>query len=364
MRSSTAIPLIAAASLIAVSCTDATLPRPEPASPEIRARLVAEGFPDSLIVDAGANFIVDGDIVIVKKDVLRRMGSIAVPGRPRFQYISNRRVAGYAYITVTVNLTGLAGLPDWANAMRDAFAEYNALSGSGVHFVEQNNSYAMVRTGSYYGENCCHVAYSHYPSGSGAPGDSVLVNTYYSYYNASQKKTVAMHELGHIIGFLHADWGVIHDVDLAGTVKIANTPDNDLDSYMQHAIGGIPWNGFPYYDRVALRTIYRGPGAVLTGSLSGGHPSLSWSPSADAVQYHVYIISKEWDDYTGMWVDGSTTFLGSTTSTSWLDSSHTFSAVGTNCDSDNPYPAYSVVITFSDGTQTWGSGYGNACFVW
>lgn len=353
---------VAAVALVS-ACTDATGPANPRLTDPLRARLVAEGFPESLIADAGDRFVIDGDIVVRKPDLAARLGSISQPPlKPSRQWISNYRVAGYAYINVTVNTIGLQGASDWADAMRQAFAEYNALAGGGIRFVEQNNSYAMVKTNTFF-ETTNRVAYAYYPEGDGSPGDSLLVNTYYNGYNLAQKKLMIMHELGHVIGFVHADWQTNNnEVPPTGTVRIGNTPENDTDSYMQSHIGGIPWTSFPYYDRAAFRIAYPGPGAVLTPAVSGGHPSLSWSAAPDAIRYDVYYITKQQDEQTGLWVDSYTQFVASTTSTAMVDFSRSASSVSTPCDAYNPNPAYSVVIIFPENAQTYGSGLGAACF--
>lgn len=361
MRSHTLTLLVAAPlSTLAAACGDVmpiTQPEPDP----LRAVLVKRGFPDNLIRDDGDRYVIDGDMVVLKKDVARLSRSISHPVGPERQYISNRTIWGNGSITIGVDLRGLSAVPDWANALRQSFAEYNALPGHAIHFVERNNDYANVRTRSTYVADTW-VAYSYLPLNT-KPGDSVVVNTYFDWLGASAKKLVMMHELGHIVGFLHADWVTNHESAPAGTHLIGNTPENDQDSYMQSHSGGIPWTTFPYYDRMALRLAYKGEGPDVTGVLDGsGHPVLSWAPMIDALEYDVFLVNKVQDEQTGLYVDGSWEYVGNTSGTTLTDYGRTFGAVSRPCDPYNPNPAYMVLVSFPGGAVTYGSPFGGACF--
>jgi hypothetical protein len=76
----------------------------------------------------------------------------------------------------------------------------------------------------------------------------MTINTYYNSLDAGRKLFAMAHEMGHNFGLLHTN-----QTDGA---LIPGTPTTDANSVMNSFV--LPWNGFTYYDQVAVQVLYPG----------------------------------------------------------------------------------------------------------
>jgi hypothetical protein len=283
--------------------------------------VVAMGFAPQSIIDKGAYFVAEGDIIIRKSSL--RAGAPRVPGQavpsshPLYQFRTPGIINRQAITQVRVNLSGLAQNPTWVQAFRDAMARWSAIPGSALTFVESTTS-PHLTVSLYYTEiedKCSVGAYAcaDFPSG-GNPGAWLYVNGSLLILSYSTNLLVATHELGHTVGLRHTNmkvWtpcGAPENTD--GATQIAGTPYTDSVSVMNGCPSSLAWNGFSFYDRVAYRTLYPARGPAAIGSIDNGHPRISWTAPAGATRYAVYSFYD-----TGMGTT-STVQQGTTTTTS------------------------------------------------
>ena len=90
--------------------------------------------------DHGDYVVVEGDIRLEKAALVSSTPSSpaygkGVPNHPTYQYYTNTIVSANYVTNIVVNLNNIAGVSDWANAARNAMADY-ITSGSTVHMSE------------------------------------------------------------------------------------------------------------------------------------------------------------------------------------------------------------------------------------
>jgi hypothetical protein len=87
------------------------------------------------------------------------------------------------------------------------------------------------------------------------------------------------HEMGHNFGLLHTN-------QTDGTI-IPGTPATDANSVMNSYV--LPWNGFTYYDQVAVQVLY--PASSLTVSLRQHCDYSGWTASFGIGNYNLAAIN-------------------------------------------------------------------------
>lgn len=266
--------------------------------------IVAMGFRRDMIVDHGDYFVVEGDIQIPKIDLLpNRDGP-----RPNFQWRTNNLVGSSAVQNIVVDLSGLE--ESWQTAMRDAMTEWSKPAIlSNLMFVEGspgNITAIMENLGGSCGAGL--IALAKPPSSSGNAGDTIRVSPVFTNcYNASQKKFVLAHELGHTVGFRHTNWQSLGECGTCdppiGAIQIAGTPATDANSVMNGATGGTPWSQFSAYDRVAVKALYPSPAFIVATTTYPGSTTLVTFPNPPLpdgpTEYRVRLTVYGWQVYEG-----------------------------------------------------------------
>jgi hypothetical protein len=156
---------------------------------------------------------------------------------------------------------------DWVSIMDMAIANWNA-AGSAIHFTRVTSQYTTTSTTSGSGKKknsttttttsadvvvttfndntTSVIAQGYYPTSTGAPGNKVNINLYYTYLSTAYREFALTHELGHVLGFTHTN-------ETYGTL-INGTPVTDASSVMNSVC--LSWSSFTNYDLTAFRTIY------------------------------------------------------------------------------------------------------------
>lgn len=184
--------------------------------------------------------------------------------KTREQYSTNYLVSASNASNITVSLRGLTS--EWADIARFAMAEWNAIPGSNLRFVETSKKRGNItmKMGNLGTQGT--LASASFPNRRGKPGNSITVNTVNYGLSLSEKRFTMVHEMGHCIGFRHTNW---FDRNSDGN---ATTNDNEgVSSYGANHIPGTPtgldpnsvmnaivdaWSGFGNYDKVATAYLY------------------------------------------------------------------------------------------------------------
>lgn len=252
-----------------------TDPSTSPPVDDLTSRVKALGFSVSGMQDYGTYILVEGDIRLEKEILLQ---GLDVPAErapsPRMrapqtgvrQYSTTTTVSQTYVKQITIDLTNVNAISNWASAVRTAIAAYNA-SGSVVYMSEASPGDITFYTVSSAG----YIAQASWPyqgSPSGKPGPTITVNTGYNGLALNQKQLTMAHELGHTIGLRHDNALATEGAGTAGANLVSGTPQSDASSIMVAVLGSRTWVGFSNYDLVALRTLYPAP-PPFTVSISG-----------------------------------------------------------------------------------------------
>ncbi|CAA9298728.1 MAG: hypothetical protein AVDCRST_MAG89-300, partial [uncultured Gemmatimonadetes bacterium] len=348
-----------------------------PGQDSLLARVAGMGFDIAGIVDHGDYFLVEGDILLKKSD-LPPVSSQRDRLRPSFQYHTTNRVDHGYYQIVYVDYSQIESQnAAWAAAIDQAMAAWNQIPGSSVHLTKWTpDPYYGPQVTIAFG-SCPNtaIACATFPSSSGEPGSTIII----AHPGESEKLRTVAHELGHTLGLRHTDWnnrtcynqaqGYLYTCgearDPLGAVHIPNTPTSTFNgpasdpASVMNSTGQV-WNGFSFYDRVAVRYLFPGgDGPDGQASLNATTPTVTWPAMLDAVQYDVYFQENRSVEHPiyGTWFEVVHTYVGSTSSTSLTDYSRNFNHA--QCGAWFP-EGYLVRARFADGTQT---GFGNIACV-
>jgi hypothetical protein len=254
---------------LAVGCADQSRTAGPSADDPLIAKLISLGFRRDMIEDRGDNFLVEGDMVMYKRDIAELVdGERGL--RPDFQWRTTNVVSQPQVQNIGVSLSGLASVPAYQTAARQAIAEWNRVNCSNLRFFEGSPVLITFRTISDASRPGT-AAEAPGPSSAGLPGSFVQVNLRYTGpISDAIRKYVMVHEMGHTIGFRHTNWqGKETAAQFGGAIQISGTPATDANSVMNTGIRS--WTEFSYYDRIATRNLYPNfnPAICVSANLSG-----------------------------------------------------------------------------------------------
>jgi len=204
---------------------------------------------DLIVFEKNTNrFIIDNDVVITKQVVEDYMAGkhLTQDKNGRVQQRRYTYLVSDAYVYNIKYYLEASTPSEWRSSITQAIAEWNAVGGAKVRLSEvSTSSQANIRVNAFYDAGNW-VARAELPYPDGSPGHVLTINTRFNTMSGSEKLFAMVHEMGHNIGFLHTN-------QTDGTL-IPGTPDSDPNSVMNSFV--LPWNGFTFYDQVALRQLY------------------------------------------------------------------------------------------------------------
>lgn len=216
------------------------------------------GFDENSAVDKGDFYIVEEDIIISKANLAGYAEKFKDEGQlkhGRSPYIVSVNNISDLTIMLDRSLSG----SNWNEALRYTIQAYNE-TGSAIRMREVSNNADIVLRAGNIGAYVC--GQGGFPTSDGRAYPEVLLNTSFNNrLSLSQKVLLVAHELGHNIGFRHTNW---QGAGEGGGIHIPGTPqgaDPDPNSVFQGSTCGYDWNGFSYYDLVAIRTLYPSGGS-------------------------------------------------------------------------------------------------------
>jgi Dual-action HEIGH metallo-peptidase len=319
--------LLVALSAAAVACS--TDRGTGPATNNLASRVIALGFSSKGMEDHGGYVVVEGDIRLDKGALLNSSSSKQPNGKepprtPNYQYSTDVTVSQTYVEHITVDLSNIASVSDWANAARNAMTDYSSSSGSAVRMIEQSPGDITFSSVGTLGDGVVSQAsFPYQGSPSRKPGPTVTVSQAFNSYSLNQKEKVLVHELGHTIGLRHDNAPNVDPPSSIGANLISGTPTSDPNSVMIFNVGGTSWTGFSSYDLIALNALYptiivnvTGPATVAAnrnctwnGSASGGIPPYTYAwqvqPPASGTFYPVFGSNTSFTTNTGSSYSGA-----------------------------------------------------------
>lgn len=226
------------------------------------------GLDANTLVDKGSYYLVEGDIVLMKKDLkqyLKESRNSSDNGSTLKQGIQgNNQLVSLAKVknmtiridntTVPESGTGSA----WRAAVQTAVNAWNNIPGSCIRFTYTTATAADITVERTY-ENSSNIAWTGLPT-NGVPSNKIYVNSEYDNY--TNMANTIIHEMGHSIGLLHS-----HETPASqGGVLVPGTPQIDDLSIMSYTRDRTLLPGFSANDIIAIQYLYPDPNNPITVS--------------------------------------------------------------------------------------------------
>ncbi|MFN7014784.1 MAG: M57 family metalloprotease [Bacteroidia bacterium] len=234
-------------------------------SEEVLFQIKKLGFSTENVIKEEGGYIVEGDIFLKEEDLEHEaLHGLAVRVAEEEQYHTFNLVTGLPRV-ITVRVTGLPAR--YTSTTQAALDRYNALNvGLSFQLVTSGGNIVISAAPS----NASYLASAGFPTSSGNPHNSILVNSTYletNAWNDDSVTSILAHEIGHCIGFRHTDYmrrsyscgagGGKEQAGSIGAVHIPGTPTGpDPNSWMLACIGKNVNRPFNANDIVALNYLY------------------------------------------------------------------------------------------------------------
>jgi hypothetical protein len=229
------------------------------------AKIANLGFGTANVQRHPEGYLVENDIVLTE-EMLNSQGD------PKLLRIANdeqyRTTNLVKKLPRNITISVASTLPSRYITAADAMiARYNAL-GLQITFSRVSSGGNIVLSKSP--KNASYLASSGFPTSTGNPYNSVIVNSTYLETNAwdiNSVTSILAHEVGHCIGFRHTDYmsrqyscggsAVNEGASTVGAVLIPGTPSTpDANSFMLACIGKNVDRPFNANDIIALNYLY------------------------------------------------------------------------------------------------------------
>ena len=222
------------------------------------------GFGNKNVAIHPEGYLVEGDIVITEADLNETPDRKLIRVGDEEQYRTTNTVTGLPR-TITIRVS--SSLPArYITATDAAIARYNAL-GLRITFSRVTSGGNIVISPAPSGAG--YLASAGFPSSSGNPYGSVLVNrSYLDTWNINTVTSIIAHEVGHCIGYRHTDYAnrayscggsaVNEGQAGVGALLIPGTPSTNAvaGSWMLACIGNGVNRPFISSDITALTYVY------------------------------------------------------------------------------------------------------------
>lgn len=259
-----AIVVVLFATLFIVACSKSAKEVSQPAiSQDVLNQISAMGFSTDGVISESNGFIVEGDIFIPKADLGKVSNSPNLIVASEEQYRTTNLVTNLPRV-ITIQVS--SNLPAAYVSNTDAaIARYNAL-GLSLTFQRVSSGGNIVISAAPAG--AAYLASAGFPTTSGNPHNSVLVNrSYLDTWNTNTVVSILTHEIGHCIGFRHTDYmnrqyscggrRFNEGASTVGAIHIPGTPTvADPNSWMLACIGDGVNRPFNANDVTALNYLY------------------------------------------------------------------------------------------------------------
>lgn len=235
-------------------------------SSEVLFQIKQLGFSTDNVIKEDDHYIVEGDIILHQEDLERsNMHENFLRIAESEQYRTTNLVTGLPR-NITVRVVSTLGTK-YINATDAAIARYNAL-GLRITFSRVTSGGDIVI--SKAPNRASYLASAGFPTSSGAPYNSVKINSTYlnnNGWNDASITSILAHEIGHCVGFRHTDYmdrsyscgGSYYNegASTVGAVLIPGTPSTaDPNSWMLACIGKNVDRPFNSNDVTALNYLY------------------------------------------------------------------------------------------------------------
>lgn len=238
--------------------------RQDAISQQVLDKIYELGFGNKNVVKHPEGYLVEGDIVITNDDLASSPDRKLIRVGDEEQYRTTNTVTG---LPRTISIRVSTSLPSrYITAVDGAIARYNAL-GLLLTFTRVTSGGSIVITPAPSGAG--YLASAGFPTSSGNPYNSVLVNrSYLDTWNINTVTSIIAHEVGHCIGFRHTDYAnrsyscggsaVNEGQAGVGAINIPGTPTTYAvaGSWMLACIGNGVNRPFISSDITALNYLY------------------------------------------------------------------------------------------------------------
>ena len=282
-------------------------------SDRVLTYILGLGFSKTNIVDAGKEYIVEGDIVFPKDMKLANGGK---SGRVDQVYAGLLANVAHQVISVAID----PGLVNYTPEVTSALSLWNN-SGSNVHFVlvtddgTQNITIFNVDLGA---DTCGRAGFPN----NGIPFNNVQINSaWVAGQSFGERMVNVAHELGHCIGFFHTNLppGNYTDPDTGTNYNVVDVPGwggSDASSIMNGGLCGSLQTVLSAHDIGAVKALYADPKPLNTSiTITSTQFIASWSNPASAILSDTRgSVRVSYGGYSGTSISGAVTLPASANS--------------------------------------------------
>lgn len=221
------------------------------------------GYDETCAVDKGKDYVVEGDILLNKNELLNyALTSTRQARAPHIISTNNRRSIVIGIDTELTNMNN-----KWINRVNTAVTHWNNIAEGGIKINitgadRYNTTYNVHLRAANTNDGLANNVFGEArpPSTNGKPGNLIIISPPFCNNNGLTESQIIynlVHEIGHVLGFRHTNWSKLNEntaIGVNGTPNSGNNPDPN--SVMNGNTALNSWNGFSAYDKIAINTLY------------------------------------------------------------------------------------------------------------